>query len=108
MEIPNGYGLLWYAAFDENKLVDVEPEIIEVSAATIFNHFGDLCVKGIKGSVVVPIECFAKVDDLVEDDTYDFRNRFFETYDEAKSFMESEFKSWRNQQPAWKSFVRFQ
>lgn len=118
-----GFGTVFEGVWQEEdwgeKLADVVPYLVEINPETVKDISGvaavpiygdDLAVNnlGELGQVIfwVPVENFKDVPELWQDDTHDFRTRWFSTKEEAEKHIEYTMKRYRHPQP-WESFITF-
>ncbi len=95
---------------DDEEMVsvsDCEVIVMEISKQTVFVDNGIVWVELNRGecdSLRFPVDRFARVDDLHQDDTHDLRCRWFETEQQAIDHAQSVQQTWANPNP-WTSFV---
>lgn len=111
-----GFGVFFEPIYQEEdwgeKITDIVPYMVEIIPENIVDISGVACVpvnteeERKEDRFFVPIANFKDVPDLTEDDTHDFRSRWFATNKEAVEHIEYTMKRYRHPQ-VWESFIRF-
>lgn len=116
IKLEEGWGVIWMPVWEggedmPSRIAEIYPYYGRIYPDTIEYRGG---VPGIMctsptdeaDQIFVPADSFEKVGDLTEDDTHDFRSRWFATEEEAKDHITFTLNRFNHPSP-WESFVRF-
>jgi hypothetical protein len=113
-EVDAGYGVWFELVFDfDDSLSEVDGAVYRIAPDTVEVFAGALCVVDRSGptgyghgrnAFGIPVENFARLEDLNTDDTHDFRTRLFDTEQDAREHLEYTLERWKNPEP-WCNFI---
>lgn len=108
IKIKEGWGVLFDPIYtEEDRITDIEPHLFEINRNRVKISGNIPCVESVEGVAIAPIDLFKDLEDLWEDDTHDFRPRWFKTKEEAEKHITYTVNRWKHPKP-WESFIRME
>lgn len=90
--------------YSEDTIEEIEVSVVEINEANASNYVSTNFCVSVDG-MYVPVENFAQVNDLNNDDHHDLRTRWFATEEEAREHARWVEQRWNNPEP-WASFIQ--
>lgn len=104
--VRDGWGVVCvpiWAGEESEGIAEVEVFVVPIIRDNCREIAGAWCVAA-DDNCWIPVEQFQELDELTQDDSHDFRTRWFATFVEATAHATSVRQRWANPAP-WESFV---